>query len=481
MGIAPKIIKCIGVLLKSDALPATSPIRRETRTLLSFVPKDNIATSNKLGVMQYRIKPDITIPIRPETLYWDNPAFPISGKMLQDNNSLQLWELGNISFRLGKKYKALEQTAKEELNAVFDGFEVSVRAKGANSVYSKLKRVLQKQNKTIKTDEEARQIIQDAIGGRIQLKDITRQDLIETLNTLKINGKTLTASEKNIIQRYFNNEKLSAAELEIAQNLSKPVKLALAEKQSDPVVRKFMLSGLKDALNRNVTTMEKLEKAGIRKDILEELKSNPNITPLKLGEINNYKGKNGIAYFSDRQIREFEKMQLATGEKFDIITCSEDIDLTKYGLEKMPQSAQDAIKPSGYTTGQINVTLSDGTLAEVQIRGSGDFAEYEHIAYDAKLNKNTLGEIYKEYKDIILKIPKEDMPEYNKYISDCYDYYRDIELGIIREKPQLPEKFNKILSEENMKRLHELDEADQKNKMKTFVPHIEDSGQEYVI
>ena len=54
---------------------------------------------------------------------------------------------------------------------------------------------------------------------------------------------------------------------------------------------------MKDALDRKVTTIEKLEKSGMRKDLIAELKNNPNIEPLRLGDVNNYKGKNGIAYF----------------------------------------------------------------------------------------------------------------------------------------------------------------------------------------
>lgn len=475
MGLLPKIIKTAGSLITAESIKAVSnPIKTEAKALLSFSSKGKeVCKIRDTGVVQYRIKPDITMPIRPETMHMDRPIIPIDGKQLKAKNPVQLGELGNISMRLAKSYKNIENAAKKELSEVFDGFQISVRTKGANSVFSKLERMIPKLNKTIKTDEDARQIIQDAIGGRIQLKDLTTKDIIETLNTIKIEGKPLTQSEKTLIQRLFNNEKLSDIELDTANKLAKPVKIALAEKQSDPAVKKFLLSNMKYALDNNMTTLEKLEKTGIRKDILEELKTNPNIKPLRMTEINNYKGKDGVAYFSDRQIREFEKMQLATGQKFDIITCSENIDFSKYGLEELPKAAQDAIKKSGYTTAQINAVLTDGSLAEIQIRGSGPFAEYEHIAYDATLEKNTLGEIFDDFKSSIKKTPQKDMPDYDKYKSDCYDYYRDLELGIKRTKPQLPEKFDKILSEENMKKLHDLNEADQANKMKTFMPHIE--------
>lgn len=474
----PKLLKGVKSVFHSGTTQnaATQPIKNEAQTLLSFGSKANGTTSaiNETGVVPYRIKPDITMPIHPETLHTNNPIFEIKANLLKAKDESQLGQLGNISLRLAQKYKAAEEQAAKEIREVFEGFDVSVRSKGANSVYSKLERMLIKGNKNIKTDEEARLIIQDAIGGRIQLKDLTSKDVIDTINTIKVDGKSLSKTEKTLVQRLFNNEKLTAEELEIANRFAKPIKLALAEKQSEPVVKKFMVAGIKDALNRKVTTLEKLEQSGIKKDYLDEIKTNPNVKPLRMTEINNYKGLDGVSYFSDRQIKEFEKLQLATGEKFDIITCSESIDLAKYGLEGLSKSAKDAIKKSGYTTGQINVVLKDGTLGEIQVRGTGPFGEYEHIAYDANQGKNTLSKVFDKYVNAVKKLSKDDFDDYNQnYISRCYDYYRNRELGIKSPKPELNKRFDSILSEDNMKYLHDLDCTQQAEKMKTFVPHIE--------
>lgn len=471
MGLSPKIFNTVKGLINPETLIYKGALKAsEKKALLEFKPT-TLRKAN--GVARYRIKPDITMPIRPETLKAKNPQFPIKADMLKKEDELQLGELGNVSIRLAKQYKAAEASAKKEISEIFEGMDLSIRAKGANSVYSKLKKMTIKGNKTIKTDEDARQIIQDAIGGRIHLKDLTPKDVTDTINSIKIDGKALTASEKHLVQRLFNNEKLTEAEKITAEKLAKPIKFALAEKHSDPAFRKFMLSGIKDALNRKVTTFEKLEQAGIRKDILEELKTNPNIKPLQMTEVNNYKGVNGIAYFSDNQIRQFEKLQLATGEKFDIITCSENIDLAKYGLEGLSKSAKEAIKPSGYTTGQINVKLSDGSLAEIQVRGSSQFGEYEHYKYDATQEKNTLSKILDKYKETVKKLKGDDSKEYDKYISQYYDYYRGPELGFKSSRPELSKKFDSILSEDSMKELYYLDKAYQAEQMKNFIPHIE--------
>lgn len=429
------------------------------------------------GIASYRVKPDITIPIRIKTLKNSSPATTIKWDLLAAKDEIQLAELGNVSMRLADKYKLAEVNAIKEIHQVFgkDFEAISIRAKGANSVFSKLERMSKKGKLNFKTDEEAEKVIQDAIGGRIILKDLTSKDVAETINNVKIDGKLLTAREKELVNKLLKNEPIETSEKLLAETLAKPVKLALAERHSEPAFRKFMLSGLKDALNRKVTTFEKLEQSGIRKDLLEELKTNPNIKPLRMTEVNNYKGINGIAYFSDNQISQFERLQLATGEKIDMITCSESIDLAKYGIENLPKSAKDAIKPSGYTTGQINVKLSDGTLAEIQVRGSGPFGEYEHFRYDAIQGKNTLSKILDGYKQAVQSLAKneKDAKEYDDYISKFYDYYRKPELGIATDRPKLAEKFDKILSEENMQRLYKLDKKEEELKMKTFKPHFE--------
>lgn len=467
---AAKALEGKPLLTAGVSLPAAG----ESKALLAFGKKAVSSLEKTTSeVVQYRVKPDITMPVRPKTIQLSNPEFPLKPAMMENNDSATLGELGNVSLRLAKQYKSAEESARKEISEVFDGLELSVRSKEANSVMSKLKRMAVKGNKTIKTDEDARQIIQDAIGGRITLKDLTPQDVTDTINKVKINGNLLTEAEKNLVQRLFKNEKLTETERIKAEKLAKPVKNALAERHSEPAFKKFMLSGIKDALNRKVTTYEKLEKAGIRKDLIQELKSNPGIKPLRMTEVNNYKGINGTAYFSDNQIRQFERLQLATGEKFDIITCAENIDLAKYGLDGLPKQAKEAIKKSGYTTGQINVTLSDGTFAEIQVRGSGPFGEYEHIKYDAGQEKNTLGEIFQPYVKKFKSLTKDQKKEYDTYVSNTYDYYRTPELGIQSTKPSLPQGFDPILSEESMKSLHSLDKADQAKKMENFVPHIE--------
>lgn len=419
--------------------------------------------------VQYNVKPDITMPVAPLTLNGSKPVIRIRKNYLTDKLDEPVkGELGNVSIRLAKRYKDILPDAKKEIQEIFPGSDISVRAKGANSVYSKLEKKVLK-GKVIRSDSVASSMIRDAIGGRITMKNLTTADIVDTLKTIKIDNKALTADEQKIMMKFFNLEPLTQAELKIAQKYSRTVKLALAEKQSAPVFNQVMLSSLKHAVETGAATIEQIEKSGVSPAIVKELKLNYNkIKPMKITELENYTGHNGIPYFSDKQIAQFREMQLVTGNNFDIVTCSE----ARRFSQSLTPLEQQALKDSGYTTSQFNVELSDGTLAEIQVRGKGPFGEVEHIAYDSRRNKNTLGAVYDEYQAAAKGLSPDEYNEYNKYLSACYDYYRDLELGIQAAKPQLPAKFNPILSEDNMIRLHAIDDAQQTAKKAGFVPHI---------
>jgi hypothetical protein len=325
----------------------------------------------------------------------------------------------------------------------------------------------------ITTDKEASGIILDGIGGRIQLKNLTHKDVLQTLNTVKIDGKPLTKTEKDIMLKVFNDEKISNKEANIIGKVQRRVKLALAEKQSAPVVKQTMFSALQDALNRNVITMKQIEKSNLSPEIIKEFKAAKGVEPMQITEINNYIGRDGIPYFTDSQIFQFKELQALTHEGFDILSRSEQGRLFPKSLTKLEK---DAIKASGYTTAQINGKLKNGIVSEIQIRGTGTFGEVEHIAYDSRLEKNTLSHTYDDYQAVVKKLTKDQYTRYNKYLRECYNHYRKLELGLKSTKPELPAEFPKILSEDSMRSLHDLDDAILAKKMKNFVPHFEEAS-----
>lgn len=469
MGIVSKIVSAAAKPIKS-AFHCKPKIKVKLGE--EFIPFDKAKKTfdfTKTKV-EYNVKPDITMPIAPATLSGSKPVIRIKKNNLTGKLDEPVQEeLGNISIRLAKRYETILPKAKKEITEIFPGCDISVRAKGANSVYSKLEKKVLDKGTVIRSDSAASKMIKDAIGGRITMKNLTADDIIQTLKTIKIENKTLTKQEQQIMMKLFRQEPLTQLELKVAQKYSRAVKLALAEKQSAPVFNQVMLSSLKHAVETGAATMEKLEKSGVSADIIKELKLNYNkIKPMKITELENYTGHQGIPYFSDKQIAQFREMQLATGNHFDIVTCSEARRFSK----SLTPLEQQAMKDSGYTTSQFNVELADGTLAEIQVRGKGPFGEVEHIAYDSRRNKNTLSHVYDEYQTAAKGLSKEEYAEYNKYLSACYDYYRDIELGISATKPKLPAKFNPILSEDNMIRLHNIADAEEAAKKAGFIPHI---------
>ncbi|MBP3490834.1 hypothetical protein J6K35_03105, partial [bacterium] len=99
--------------------------------------------------------------------------------------------------------------------------------------------------------------------------------------------------------------------------------------------------------------------------------------------------------------------------------------------------------------------------------------EYEHIAYDLRQGKNTLGEMFEPFSKAVKSLSDDEYKIYNQYLENCYNYYNRIELGLPAIKPKLPSQLSKVLSEENMKSLHEADHALQKELEKDFVRYFE--------
>ena len=426
------------------------------------------------GIRYFVPKPGIKFPTCPETLAASNPVSEISKKSLK-NDIMSKAELGNVSLRLEKAFANEKPAVEKMLRKVFPGSDLSIRAKSSNSIYSKLERVVKEENTIIKTDADAHKMVKDSIGGRITLPNLTEKDFYDVIRNAKVNGVDLTAREKRMVMRYFKNpESLSPAQLKTAQSVAKDVKILLAERQSEGVHRRLMLGMMKDALNRNVTTIEKLKANRINQELLEELSKNTNIEPFRVTKFCNYRGAEGIAYFSDRQINQIKKIQLATGEKFSIITCDADVDLSKYGMKYLSDSQKAAIKKSGYTTAQMNFVSKDGNLCELQITGQGTHRVYnpEHVKYDAAQGKNTLGPLYDDYKSELKGLKQELRSSYDNYFNDLYNTSREsTELFIKTQRPVLDSRLSQELSIENMIRLEKETMALEAEKYNGFVPH----------
>lgn len=532
----------------------------EGRQLVGMIAKN----AGKSGTKTLQIKHDITMFVNPSTIARNNPICAITRDGLTSRQVQG--ELGNISVRLADAFKAKEGQAKTFIERLFPEYKQSVRTKGANSICSKLERQVSSKKKDIKIecDSQAKSLIGDAVGARVIMPSLSKADIQEVLSTCKLNlhipGKglvSLSEKEQKILTKIFSGQRVSNADKKLVEHLIKPVKTKLAEKQSQPVVDRLLASSYQFALDQRQVTIKQLEefvkKGELSKDVFETLKKNNEIKEfletfsqkeieqmVKSGDIteafaqelktykpfeginitrfNNYRGSDGIAYFSDAQIQQIKRMQVQTGNYFNIASVSENISgvstqvtiqkinrlkemqkqietmtkqgadskeiaklkeefnalQKKYGLAGIDAGALDkgAIKGSGYTTTQMNFTMADGTQGELQLRGEGFFAEIEHIAYDARQGKNTLGHAYQQYIQIVKSLSEKQYDSYNRYIKECYNYTRNLELGIQTPAPKLPKGLPSILSQKSMENLHDLNAMLENTAKEGFSPHL---------
>ena len=426
------------------------------------------------GIKYYVPKPGIKMPTHPVTVDVPNPILEISASSL-GKNVLAKGELGNVSLRLEKAFAAEKPAVENLLRKVFPGADFSIRAKSSNSIYSKLHKAVSEEGAIIRTDADAHKIVKDSIGGRITLPNLTEKDFYDVIKNAKIDGVPLTERQKRMVIKLFRHpESLTPAQRKTAEAVALPVKSLLAERQSAPVFKRLMLGVMKDGLTRNLTTVEKLKQCGIDDALLAEIKKNPNIEPFRITKFNNYRGPQGVAYFSDAQVEQLRKYQLASGEKFDIINCDSIIELDKYNLGDLDKNIRSAIKKSGYTTAQMNFVTKDGHIGELQITGKGTQKVYhpEHDKYDATQGKNTLGPLYNEYKSVLAKLKRGLRKRYDQYFNDLYNSTREsTELFIKTPKPQLDKSLNPILSIENMIKIAKDTKAMEASKYADFKPH----------
>ena len=353
----------------------------------------------------------------------------------------------------GKFYKA-----KNEIGCC------SARSKGADSVYSKLeKKVIGLKTDVPANKQQADMLIGDAGGFRFTINSV------DTGTINKIILETVPKNERVEFNKYFENS----------------YKLTPAEKAK---VNKNFLKYEKTITERAIHAQSDKFVAKLCEGIESE--------EIHLQEINNYCGRDGIPYFSQEHLQKitvsynkwFEKASKSAeyspikdengfimalkdkfGNKFDRALKIED-----------SQTNADAIKESGYTTSQFNIIGKNGLKIEFQYRSNkiDDFAEYEHVPYDIRENKETVsGPEYNTIRNILqdkTKMSDDDYKKYyNPYLTQVYNYNRRIELGMpVGEKPTLNKTNFKnltqeeidLISDEGLKNLHDFIKAQRDKK-----------------
>ncbi len=331
-------------------------------------------------------------------------------------------EVRSIASVISKKNSYMQEGTVSQFKKVLGGGNevFSDRVKRLNSTFDKLNNKL-KDGKTINSFAEANKLIDDGVGTRAVFKSLTGD---EALDALKKSG--ISDDEITILKSLWAKDTISGLDEAQAKLLVKANNI-LAETQSQGFVDKLCR-----ALSNNEISMTKLE---------------------------NYAGEDGIAYFSEKQIRQIyeaweKSLDAKNGATFDIVTKLEpdSVFVKKLGFSEnyIKELAEKSSKPSGYTACQANFTYKNGAFGEGQFRGANiqDFAEYEHFPYDIKKEKNTvtekISELIKEgkndvanelseYQDFVKSISgnKEIYGQYNTYFKNIYNYLRKDELGIL--------------------------------------------------
>lgn len=181
--------------------------------------------------------------------------------------------------------------------------------------------------------------------------------------------------------------------------------------------------------------------------------------------LENYCGDGLKPYFSSTQIKKIRMHCRAKG--YDPVITSV---VNKSVTAKMDYDAvfnsKDALKPSGYTTAQLNIKHKNGAISELQIRGKAinELAESEHIIYDFKEGKDLIGDDLKKYEllgdvekavaDIFKAGNENKQKAYSAYLTKCYEYARKSERNEPAQKPVLPAGIDPSLDMDNIIRIH---------------------------
>ncbi len=321
---------------------------------------------------------------------------------------------------------------------------VTARAKGEESVFSKIRNKVFDLKEDLPTDKNAAStMIGDAQGTRIVAKNSSiPTDEIEKI----VKANTDNPDDVELFTKYIleNKGTISEDKMPLLKNIEKQVYDSAREAQSGKLIAN-------------------LAKAVENGDI-------------QITELHNYSGADGITYFSDTQVDTlkeaytnwYEKMLKIAKENPDNsqyqivnknnLTCLKDKNGNIFKPSMLVESVSNnkkAVKKTGYTAAQMNIITKDGIQEELQYRGAltDEISELEHVPYDIKKNKDTvLKPEYDNIRGIFNKYKNNKTFEtrYNNYFNDVYKSYRRAELGLFAEIPDIKNYLSDIVEEDEM-------------------------------
>lgn len=409
-------------------------------------------------------------------------------------------ELSPLSKALiGDTSLAVEKTLGKTFNSAFDDIQymfldsksmckIYGRPKSALSTTTKLERKAIKKGGFTNFDE-ALGCIGDGIGTRCimgSLPKLTKTQLAEQITQTTFKGKPLTNRQVELLEKYIYERPIDTKNQEEAYQLFKEFSKPLVERHSQEAANELTMGVLAKRLKDGELTLQQIKNEGLLDPNLikqfEHKLQSQDIVAIKITDINNYRGAHGLPYFTDSQMAQLNyargisskngtiMKRNAASSRYGYIQESSSLEQAGYQYIEPPKS----IKASGYNTCQMNIEHTNGALGEIQFKGRhiDKFGEYEHIAYDLRQGKNTLGEVFDEYASVVSHLPDSQYQIYNKYLESCYNYCHRLELGLPAKKPVLPESLNPILSMDSMKALHDKGELAKQADAVGFTPYF---------
>ncbi len=357
-------------------------------------------------------------------------------------------ELNGLSQKsevLAKKFDSQLDEAAYQVNSVFGGNDdvqkITARSKSQESTFSKLAKKNIENNRMFETLDECYDAIGDAIGARIQMKNLTKDETAKIVNSI-LEDFEINATFDDFVA-YIQNGKASTDEMTNA------------------------LSRVKDEIIDSLKTKQ-------MQSAVDQLCEGIRIGNIKITELNNY-GDELTSYFTDKQVHEIIDAysdavvnKVVENRPFKIVSNSSLMDLNETEVlandavkwvkaddsgvnVEFSQTSKGATKVSGYTSGQMNIKhyLNNGEIVngELQLRGVevNGFADVEHIPYDIRKGKiSSNNQKYSEIYNLIKTMSDENYSNYNSYLSDVYKTLRMKELGLLDTNALLPDISNYI-------------------------------------
>ena len=436
-----------------------------------------------LKFAEYLIKPNKSILLNYKVKSWEN----LSCKLVTNPNGeiakTTRANIGDMSLWLEADFREKLPEAALEVDCMFKELpsveKVIHRPKSTLSTEPKLlSEIKNTENNSYNSIQEAAAKVLDGIGSRVITKSLDKlssKEIKSMVDNMIYKNNPLDAKQKKLLMDYICEKPIHHSLEKEAYSLFREFAQPLIEKRSKDVVEQLTLSILKYRVTTGDITLKALENQGFNRKFLDRMFSE-HALPYNITKISNYAGPHGLPEFSDSQIQELYKA-LNTGKKGSdriiINTAGQSLSLY-YPQEQITEMSKSVTKQAGYRTAQLNIIHVNGAKGEIQFRGAMTnlIAEYEHIAYDLRQGKNTIGPIFSEYTDAISKLSDKDYSRYNEYLEKWYNYYNRLELGLPAKKPQLPKGLNKVLSKENLEKLYHENHYSESKTLSHFGPYV---------